>query len=85
MLRGSGALGQHLLRLQKCSYETFEIVSFAGNELFAHDVYAIYKLRTQFSCAMFFVKSAQALSRSAALNVLPLFMFLVCGKSSYKH
>ena len=46
-------VGGYALRLQERLYETFHIVLFAGNELFAYNVYAKEKLRTYFSCAMF--------------------------------
>ena len=40
-------------------HETFQIVSFSGNEFFANNVYPKDKLRTYFSCAMFYAKAAR--------------------------
>ena len=65
--------GGHVLRLEERSYETFQIVSFSGNELFVHDVYAKEKLRT-----FFFLRNVRSYVRA-------WFMFLVCGKYSRKH
>ena len=49
----------YMLTIQERAYARFHIVSFLGEEVFAHDVYTKDELRIFCECAMFFAKTAR--------------------------